>query len=194
MTVPEQPFDKLGPEITSFDELLDRHEKAVFNLIYRLVGDYEEAADLTQETFVAAYRSFHAFRGESEVFTWICQIAVNKCKNKFKERARRRRFEFLVRDLKQEDGETVEDDSGVFGVEERTPFTELEKKELQEKVVVAITGLPDDYRLVVVLRDLQGLSYQEIADMVGISLDALKSRLHRGRALLRQKLSPYLEG
>jgi len=194
MTVPEQPFDKLGPEITSFDELLDRHEKAVFNLIYRLVGDYEEAADLTQETFVAAYRSFHAFRGESEVFTWICQIAVNKCKNKFKERTRRRRFEFLVRDLKQEDGETVEDDSGMSGVEERTPFTELEKKELQEKIMVAISGLPDDYRLVVVLRDLQGLSYQEIADMVGISLDALKSRLHRGRTLLRQKLSPYLEG
>ena len=98
MTVPGQPFDKLRPAITSFDELLDRHEKAVFNLIYRLVGDYEEAADLTQETFVAAYRSFHAFRGESEVFTWICQIAVNKCKNKFKERTRRRRFEFLVRD------------------------------------------------------------------------------------------------
>ena len=194
MTVPEQPFDKLGPEIASFDELLDRHEKAVFNLIYRLVGDYEEAADLTQETFVAAYRSFHAFRGESEVFTWICQIAVNKCKNKFKERTRRRRFEFLVRDLKQEDGETVEDDSGMLGVEERTPFTELEKKELQEKIMVAISGLPDDYRLVVVLRDLQGLSYQEIADMVGISLDALKSRLHRGRTLLRQKLSPYLEG
>ena len=193
MTVPEQPYDKLRPAITSFDELLDRHEKAVFNLIYRLVGDYEESADLTQETFVAAYRSFHAFRGESEVFTWICQIAVNKCKNKFKERTRRRLFEFLVRDLKQAEGEPVEDDRGVFGVEEQTPFTELEKKELQEKIGVAISGLPDDYRLVVVLRDLQGLSYQEIADMVGISLDALKSRLHRGRALLRQKLSPYLE-
>ena len=79
------------------------------------------------------------------------------------------------------------------GVEERTPFTELEKKELQEKIVVAISGLPDDFRLVVVLRDLRGLSYQEIADMVGTSLDAVKSRLHRGRMLLRQKLSPYLE-
>ena len=194
MTVPEEPFDKVSPAITSFDELLDRHEKAVFNLIFRLVGDYEEAADLTQETFVAAYRSFHAFRGESEVFTWICQIAVNKCKNKFKERGRRRRFEFLVRDLKQEDGEAVEDDSGMLGVEDRTPLTELEKKELQEKIVAAISVLPDDFRLVVVLRDLQGLSYQEIAEMVGISMDALKSRLHRGRALLRQKLLPYLEG
>ena len=188
----ENPQDNSGPAISSFDELLDRYEKSVFNLIYRLIGEYEEAADLTQETFVAAYRSFHAFRGESSVFTWICQIAVNRCKNRFKERDRKRRFEFPFRYMKEEDDKAVEDER-VSGVDESTPLVQLEKKELQAKITAAISSLPEEYRLVVVLRDMQGLSYQEIAAAVGISLEAVKSRIHRGRAILRRKLAPYLQ-
>jgi len=179
--------------VSSFDDLLDHYEKAVYNLVLRLLGDREEAADLTQETFVAAYRSFHAFRGESHVFTWLCQIAVNRCKNKFRERDRRRRFELLPRDMKQDDSQSVIDER-MLGVDETTPLVELERKELQQKITGAIDGLPEDYRVVVVLRDLQGLSYQEISEVVGASLEAVKSRLHRGRAILRQKLQPYLQG
>ena len=190
----EQPQDNGKPGYGSFDDLLDRHEKPIFNLIYRLTGNYDEASDLTQETFVAVYRSLHAFRGESDVFTWICRIAVNKCKNRFKERSRKRRFEFLLRDLKHEDEYAVEGEDGAFGVEERTPLTELEQKELQDKIMNSISALPEDYRIIVVLRDLQGLSYHEIANMVGISLEAVKSRLHRGRMILRQKLGTYLQG
>lgn len=191
--VPDQPQSRNDPEITSFDDLLDRYEKPVFNLIYRLVGDYEEAADLTQDTFVAAYRSFHAFRRESSVFTWLCQIAVNRCRNRFKERDRRRRFEFLFRDVKQEEETAVEDENGL-AADHRTPLAELERKELQEKIESAISSLPDEYRMVVVLRDLQGLSYQEISEVVGLRLEVVKARLHRGRAILRTKLSPYLQG
>ncbi len=178
--------------ISSFDELLDRYEKPIYNIIFRMVGDREEAADLTQETFVAAYKSFQSFRGESNVFTWLCQIAVNKCKNKFKERDRKRRFEFLLRDLKFDVDEQVENDSA-SGVEDHTPLSELERKELQTQITEAISKLPEEYRMVIVLRDVQGLSYQEISRIVGISLEAVKVRIHRGRSILRQKLGPYLQ-
>lgn len=191
--MPDGSHQKGHPPVANFDELLDKYEKPIYNVIFRMTGDRDEAADLTQETFVAAYKSFQAFKGESNIFTWLCQIAVNKCKNKFKERDRKRRFEFLLRDLKFGSDETVENESA-SGIEERTPLSELERKELQTKITEAISKLPDEYRTVIVLRDLQGLSYQEIAQIVGISLDAVKIRIYRGRSILRQKLGPYLEG
>ena len=76
-----------------FDGLVDSYEKPIYNLIFRVLGDRDEAADLTQETFVAAYRSWSAFRGESTVYTWLYRIALNLCKNKFREQDRRRRYE-----------------------------------------------------------------------------------------------------
>lgn len=173
-----------------FDGLVDEYQKPVYNLIFRLLGDREEAADLTQETFVAAYKSFSSFRGESSAYTWLYRIAVNKCKNRFAKRDRVRTYEGLS--LDRENGESSELAPGAVVVPER-PDDALERKELRQRIAQAMMSLPPDYRIVAVLRDIQGLSYQEIAAASELSVDVVRTRLARARAMLRQKLAPYLE-
>ena len=165
-----------------FDGLVDRYEKPIFNLIYRLTGDFEGAADLTQETFVAAYKSSSQFRGESTVYTWLYRIAVNRCKNAFKKEDRRR----------QHEGPSLDQRFGERPADYDTPDAQLQRKELRRRIEQAITRLPPDYRIVAVLRDLQGLSYQEVAEAVDLSVDVVRTRLARARTMLRQKLEAYL--
>ena len=169
-----------------FDAIVDKYEKPIFNLIYRLVGDRDEAADLAQETFVAAYRSLSEFRGDASVYTWLYRIAVNKCKNAFKERDRRRAYVSLEIDA----GFEAEQIAGADDVGE--PVTALERKELRERIERAMGQLPFDYRIVAVLRDLNGLSYEEIARVAGLSIDVVRTRLARARGMLRRKLEVYL--
>jgi len=175
----------------SFDELFERYERDIFNLIYRLVGDYEEAADLTSETFVRALRSFGRFRGESRPYTWLYRIAVNLCKNYFRRRGVRQRVhgpsldEQVALDDQQQVEREVEDWS-------RAPQRQAERHELQQEIERAIAELSAEGRMVVILRDLHGLSYQEIAEVVGVSAEVVKARLHRARAALRKQLAPYL--
>jgi RNA polymerase sigma-70 factor (ECF subfamily) len=169
-----------------FDTIIDRYEKPIYNLIYRLVGDVEEAADLTQETFVAAYRSFSEFRGESSIYTWLYRIAVNKCKNAFKDRDRRRLHESA--ELPAEVELKQLSDPGKTG----QPDAEFERKELRVRVERAISELPIDYRIVAVLRDLHGLAYDEIAQATGLSVNVVRTRIARARAMLRRKLEPFL--
>lgn len=171
-----------------FDDLVDRHEKPVYNLIFRLIGDPDEAADLTQDTFVAAYKSYGGFRGESSVSTWLCRIAVNKCKNRFRDYERRRSVEGGSLDAENEAApqSAWSDDSAI------TPHAAVERKELRERIERAIYELPSDYRIVAVLRDLQGLSYDEIAEAAELSVDVVRTRLARARGMLRQKLEHYI--
>jgi RNA polymerase sigma-70 factor (ECF subfamily) len=180
-----------SPSAESFDELFERYERDIFNLIYRLVGDYEEAADLTSETFVRALRSFGRFRGESRPYTWLYRIAVNLCKNYFRRRGVRQRVhgpsldeQVALGDQQQVERE-VEDWS-------RAPQRQAERHELQQEIERAIAELSAEGRMVVILRDLHGLSYQEIAEVVGVSAEVVKARLHRARAALRKQLAPYL--
>jgi len=170
-----------------FDDIIDLYEKRVFNLIYRLIGDYDEAADLTQDTFVAAYRAYGRFRNECSVYTWLCRIAVNLCKNRFRERDRRRTYE----DTASLDSADEDWFVAVPASDEAGPDKSLEQKELRERITEAVMSLPEDYRIVAVLRDLQGLSYQEIAEAAELSLDNVKVRLSRARGMLRRKLAPY---
>jgi len=175
----------------SFDELFERYERKIFNLIYRLVGDYEEATDLASETFVQALRSFDRFRGEAQAYTWLYRIAINLCKNHFRRRGVRERVQGPSLDEHLgADGETglrrdIEDWS-------RTPQRAAEQRELQREVERAIAALSPDGRVVVILRDLHGLSYQEIAEVVGVSMEVVKARLFRARAALREQLADYL--
>ena len=175
----------------SFDELFERYERRIFNLIYRLVGDYEEATDLASETFVRALRSFDHFRGEAHPYTWLYRIAVNLCKNYFRRQGVRQRVqgpsldERVARNGAGEIEREIEDWS-------RAPQRAAERRELQQEVERAIARLSPDGRMVVILRDLHGLSYQEIADVVGVSAEVVKARLFRARAALREQLAPYL--
>lgn len=173
-----------------FDNIVDRYEKPIFNLIYRMLGDAEEAADVTQETFVAAYRSYNDFRGGSSIYTWLYRIALNRCKNRFKEKDRRRDYESFSLDdrINKESSSAMAD----FVSSGENPHNELQRKELKEQIEQAISRLPYDYRIVVVLRDMHGLSYQEIAEAVDLSVDVVRTRLSRARGMLRQKLEPYL--
>lgn len=173
-----------------FDGLVDRYEKPIYNLIYRLIEDREEAADLTQDTFVAAYRSFSNFRNDSSVYTWLYRIAINKCKNRFKQKGHNAENTGLSLD---EDACEVEMSSSTSTSKHSDPSIVLQKKELKKQIEIAISRLPIDYRIVVVLRDLQGLSYQEIADAADLSVDVVKTRLSRARGMLRKKLAPYLQ-
>ena len=173
-----------------FDAIVDKYEKPIYNLILRLICDREEAADLTQDTFVAAYRSMGSFRGESSVYTWLYRIAVNKCKNAFKERDRKR----ARVDLQLESQLDAEEGRGIAEVAESRdgPETALERKELAGRIEWAISQLPPDYRIVAVLRDLHGLSYEEIAKAADLSIDVVRTRIARARGMLRQKLQPYI--
>ena len=172
-----------------FDALVVLYQKKIFNAIYRFIGDYEEATDLTQETFISAFKHYDRFRGDSKVFTWLYQIARNLCINRVRQRERQRslRIESLdqPRDL-DDDGMTRE-----IADSSQAPHILLEKKELQQRLRAAVEALPPDYREVVLLREYHNLSYNEIVEATGLTLENVKTRLSRARAMLRRKLEPY---
>lgn len=174
----------------SFDTVFALYERRVFNVIYRFVGNYDDAEDLTQETFVNAYRAFDRFRGDSAVYTWLYRIAVNVCKNRFKQekRASRLRMDSLDEPVQGEEGpmqREVPDES-------LSPHRAAESRELQELIHRSIQELPPEYRVPIVLRELQELSYAEIAEVMQIPVDTVKTRIFRARGQLRNKLGPYL--
>lgn len=180
--------------VMDFDGLVDSYEKPIYNLIFRVLGDPDEAADLTQETFVAAYSSWGSFRGDSTAYTWLYRIALNLCKNKFRERDRRRDYEGPSLDETPGGGSShfaptwqdrIQDPSA-------TPDAALQRKELKELIEQAIRQLPPDYRIVAVLRDLHGLSYTDIAAAADLSVEVVKTRLARARNMLRRRLGAYL--
>lgn len=173
-----------------FEQLLARYEKPIYNLIYSMIGDVEEAADITQEVFIAAYRGSKSFRKESSAFTWLYRIAVNHCKNKFRKSGRAIRKGMLSIDSYenwQSEAEPL-----FYSQENETPWDALDRIELRRHIKKAILSLPYKYRVLIVLRDIQGLTYQETADVAGISLGLTRTRLARARALLQKILEPYL--
>lgn len=176
----------------SFDQLVDKYEKKLYNLILRHVGDPDEAADLTQDTFVNAYRGFQTFRGECKILTWLCQIALNQCKNRFRQRDRRRDWEGPSLDAPIAGGT---DEHRLLEIPDWTqsPERALESKELRRQILGAIDSLAPEYRTVIVLCDLQGRSYADIGQIVGLSLETVKTRIHRGRLMIRRKLEAYLK-
>jgi RNA polymerase sigma-70 factor (ECF subfamily) len=182
------PSERAGA--VSFNDLVAQYERRIFNVALRILGDYDEAADVTQETFISAYRSYGKFRGDAAVYTWLYQIAVNHSRNRL--RKRRRPEASRTESLDAAFG-TTEDGAGQREIADSThaPHLAFERKEMQEKIVAAIEALPPDYREVVVLREMQGLSYTEIVEVTGLSMDNVKTRLSRARAMLRRRLEPY---
>lgn len=173
--------------------MLRLYHKRVYNLAYRLLGNGDEAADLTQETFVNAYKAYSRFRGGPDaVYPWLCRIAVNGCKNKFREMERRRQYEAISLDESFDN----EDTALSFQVRDESynPASIIQQQELEAKIQEAIQALPPEFRVVVVLRDMQGLTYQEIAEVTGHTLETVKVRLFRARGLLRRRLAPYMAG
>lgn len=183
-----RPPDEVRPE---FAEVITANYQRVYNVILRLIDDRDEAADLTQDTFVNACRAYDNFRHESQVYTWLYRIAVNLTKNRLERRGRQRSIEGVSVDAPLE---LAEQEALFRQIEDyrAEPDRIVLNDELKRFLLEQVSRLRRDYREVIVLRDYQGLSYEEIAEVLGCSVQAVKSRLFRARSVLRDRLSRYL--
>ncbi|HEX8833104.1 MAG TPA: sigma-70 family RNA polymerase sigma factor [Abditibacteriaceae bacterium] len=183
-------------EAVRFEEIVERYHGKVFQLAFRYLGDYDEACDVTQDTFVRAYNAWRDFRGESQIYTWLYRIAINLCHNQQKKLQRRRRFERVSLDNAPDDndGSGAQWNSREVADERPLPTQLLESQELRARLQEALAELPDNYRTVIILRDIEGLTYEEIAKITDSTLEAIKSRLFRARGAIRRLLEPYLLG
>jgi RNA polymerase sigma-70 factor (ECF subfamily) len=168
----------------AFNQFVELYEQRIFGLVYRMLGQRDEAEDLTQEVFVQVFKSVGEFRGEARLSTWVYRIAVNLCKNRAKYLSRRRAeaqqpFEASV------EGTAWSQAKGVTLGEGSTPDHMLEAYQLQRIVQRCISQLDPDFREVLVLRDVEDLSYGEIGAITSLPDGTVKSRIHRARALLK---------
>ena len=197
-----QPFDIEAAVLESdapvqdavaFEQIIERYHGKVFQLVYRYLGDYDEACDITQDTFVRAYRAWNEFRGESQIYTWLYRIAINLCHNRQKKLQRQRQFERVSLDTAPDDDFSP---SLVREVADEGPIPSqiLESHEMRARLQEALRELPENYRTVIILRDMQGLTYEEIAAATDSTLEAIKSRLFRARGAIRKLMEPYLLG
>lgn len=177
----------LKGEIVSFDQLVIKYKDKIFNLCYRFLADFAEADDCAQETFVNVYRSLKGFRFESSFSTWIFRIAVNICRNKLVSADYRRKKKMIRLDSPL--GQAGESDCVLeIGDERLSPQVQFEREEKAKLIEDAILSLPQDQREVVVLRDVEMLSYEEISKATGLNLGTVKSKLSRARQILVDKL------
>lgn len=173
----------------AFDVLLEKYYRKIYNLAYRYVGDQEEASDLTQEIFAAAYQNLKKFRGDSKFSTWLFQIATNRGKNRFKYLKRRGYFVNKGQANNDEDRDAQQHSVPDFST---NPETLLAQKQLQKMVQQAIDDLEPDHKEIVILRDIEGFSYEEIAQLLNLPEGTTKSRLHRARMVVKEKLKRVL--
>ncbi len=171
----------------AFDLLVLKYQHKVANLVSRYIRNPSETLDVTQEAFIKAYRALPNFRGDSAFYTWLYRIAINTAKNFLVAQGRRP----PVSDL---DADTAEQmDIGFRLQENATPERNLLQEEIAETVRGAIDELPDDLRTAITLRELEGLSYEEIARAMSCPVGTVRSRIFRARAAIDAKLAPLLE-
>ena len=170
-------------ETQLFRLLIERHQQHIFNLCYRMLQRFEDADDATQDTFLKAYRSLKQFRGDARLKTWLCRIARNECLN----RLRNERMIPLDERLVVEGGFR-------FVNSTPSPLELIEQQEIQSTVHAAINELPPAYRLVIMLFHLDGLSYEEISQVMEIPMGTVKTHIFRARRLLKSKLQAFVEG
>ncbi len=172
----------------AFRELLDAHRDRVFNITYRMLGNRAEAEDVAQEVFITVFKTIDSFREESKFSTWLYRVTVNHCKNRIKYLARRH-----DRDRDELDETSQQQNGAVAGPPRAAqPDRAVEGAQMEALLQDAIAGLDDDHRVVVVLRDVEDLSIEEICEITGLPDGTVKSRLHRARLALRKKLQRHV--
>ena len=178
-------------EVAAFERLVAERSADVYALLYRLTSDTEEARDLTQETFLRAFQSVSRFRGDADLKTWIYRIAINQARNRWRWWKRRRRD--VTVSLDDNRGPSQQPLSASLRNEDAPdPEQETLAHERESQLRAALLGLRSAYREAVILRDVEGFSYEEIATTLEISIGTVKSRLSRGRLELRRKLEGSL--
>ena len=172
---------------SAFDRLVLLYQDRVFNLCYRMMGDYTEANDMAQETFVKVFKSVGGFHFKSRFSTWLYRIAVNTCNNRLK--SLDYRFRKMKRPFGFGEDENTKTANPWVSSDTSTPLDALEKKEQALLIQNAVNKLANGKKTVLVLRDMEGLSYEEIAGITGLNIGTVKSKLARARTELKKKLS-----
>lgn len=177
-----------GGDLEAFDLLVRRHQERVYATIYHMTANHEDAADITQESFIKAYNALGGFKGDCSFFTWLYRIAVNRTLNFLKQR-RNRVTNLSLNDL---DFHAEHDPEIVALISEQTPRREASLGELQRRLNTALQKLSENHRMVVVLHDVQGLSHEEIAGLMDCNPGTVRSRLFYARQQLQALLSDLL--
>lgn len=168
----------LDGDINAYELLVKEYEKNVYNLALRMVGNSEDAADMSQEAFIKAYNSLTSFRGDSKFSVWLYRIVSNVCLDYLRSRGRRQTVSLST---ENDDGEDVEID---IADETQSPERLLDRRLTRDAVRRGLAALPPEHRQILLLREIQGLSYDEIADVLGIEAGTVKSRIFRARKKL----------
>ncbi len=177
-------------DLAAFEVLVNRHQKRMLNIAFRVTNDYDEACEVVQDTFVSAYRNIGAFRGDAKFTTWLTTIVVNLSRNKLKQLKSRQGHEAFSLDA------PVQTDDGEMHIDppsrEPSVLDKLEKRDLRQRVQDCIKALEADYREVIVLRDMQDFSYEEIGRTLKMREGTVKSRLFRAREAVKDCLKKVM--
>lgn len=171
-------------DIKAFELLVQRYQQRVGGVISKLIKDYHEIQDITQDVFIKVYKALPKFRGDSAFYTWIYRIAINTAKNHLVAKGRR---------IQNSDIEPVEAENYSGGFERQnfdTPDAEYERQEIEKVVHDAIAELPDDLKQAILLREVEGLSYEEIAETMNCPIGTVRSRIFRARDAVDSALKP----
>jgi RNA polymerase sigma factor (sigma-70 family) len=175
-------------DLEAYDELVRKYQERIYATVYHMTANHEDANDLAQEAFIKAFHALKSFKGGSSFYTWVYRIAVNKTINFLKQRKNKALMSLNDLDLNAE-----HDPDLVALVSEKTPRREIGLLELQEKLNAALQRLSEPHRMVVTLHDVQGLSHEEIAKIMGCNIGTVRSRLFYARQQLQAYLSDYLK-
>jgi RNA polymerase sigma-70 factor (ECF subfamily) len=179
----------MAGESRAFGELVSRYHVRLLNFVYRTIGDRERAEDLVQETFIRVYRHLHRFDQSRKFSTWVYTIAGNLAKNELRNRSRNPLVLFqTLKSSWDADHRPLEWEDNTY-----RPDDLFRKRHLRETIDKAVAQLPDHHRIVFVLRELEGKTYEEIADITGVNLGTVKSRLNRARNNFAQIIEPMLD-
>lgn len=175
-------------DLDAYDELVRRYQERIYSAMYHMTSNHEDASDLTQESFIKAYRALKSFKGDSSFFTWLYRIAVNKAINFLKQRKQVREMSLDDIDL------NAEHDPDILAlISEKTPRRQAALSELQVRLNEAMQKLSEPHRLVVTLHDIQGLPHEEIGRIMNCNVATVRTRLFYARQQLQAYLSDYIK-
>jgi RNA polymerase sigma-70 factor (ECF subfamily) len=171
----------------AFGELVSNHKTTVFSTIYSIIGNTQEAEDIAQEVFINAYTAAGSFKGKSSFSTWLYSVTVNKCMDYLRERKRKEYYEV---ELDKEERLKLKE---LTMNSVASTYQNTERQELQEIIQKVLNSLPEKYRVILVLREIEELSYQEIAHVMKVSVNKVKVLLFRARQKMKEKLLPVYQ-